>query len=429
MSTNHSYYYKIKNLFTKLENKLNNLQVNGNRKAKRSIAWLGSAWKWIAGSPDEHDLQIITDKMNELLTNNNKQVIINKKIVEKFNDIIQHFNEVKSTPIDLYMEILRLEREIDNIIFTIHWAKKNIINPQVLDQEEIKAILDQIRKNQLPYNTVEDALNYATTKLASDDNNNLIYIISIPITNPETFDLLEVRANNAIKTTVKVPHNPVIFNQQQMYSFKRLPNEVCQELPNIKICRKNDLKDITQDGCLTNIIFEKKHSCQHVNNLHTTENEEIVEGVILLNNFRGQLNTTCDNYNQELNGSYVIKFNNCSINANGEIYHSKVKSFAIPHAHRFIEENLKEILSTKELQKLHINNTEEIAKLQSTSNRTWLSINILLASVAAILLYPKAKSLITSSSSNRDVSNLSGEELREQVATTSNSAFSIFPIT
>ena len=48
----------------------------------RSRRWdaLGTAWKFIAGTPDAQDLQIINTTLNNLIDQNNKQFEINDKI-------------------------------------------------------------------------------------------------------------------------------------------------------------------------------------------------------------------------------------------------------------------------------------------------------------------------------------------------------------
>lgn len=57
------------------------------RRQKRSINSLGTAWKFIAGSPDHEDLDVITKNLNDINNNNNKQVLINNIFNEKINNI------------------------------------------------------------------------------------------------------------------------------------------------------------------------------------------------------------------------------------------------------------------------------------------------------------------------------------------------------
>ena len=60
----------------------------------RSINSIGTACKWIAGTPDHDDMKIATDKRNKLLVNNNKQVVINRELGNKIQTITNITNEL-----------------------------------------------------------------------------------------------------------------------------------------------------------------------------------------------------------------------------------------------------------------------------------------------------------------------------------------------
>lgn len=53
----------------------------------RSINWIGSAWKFLAGNPDHDDLTMIENNLNSLITNNNDQVIVNKQLQSRINNL------------------------------------------------------------------------------------------------------------------------------------------------------------------------------------------------------------------------------------------------------------------------------------------------------------------------------------------------------
>jgi len=63
------------------KNLINSLKVRNIK--KRHIDLIGSAWKWLVGSPDSRDFEIIQEKINSALTNNNNQVILNRLIIDK----------------------------------------------------------------------------------------------------------------------------------------------------------------------------------------------------------------------------------------------------------------------------------------------------------------------------------------------------------
>lgn len=61
-------------------------RLKPSRKTKRAINAIGSAWKWLAGTPD-HDHEVLQGKINEQLENTNKKVIINRLINKKITQI------------------------------------------------------------------------------------------------------------------------------------------------------------------------------------------------------------------------------------------------------------------------------------------------------------------------------------------------------
>ncbi|XP_059219944.1 uncharacterized protein LOC131995334 [Stomoxys calcitrans] len=63
-----------------------------NRRIKRGINELGTAWKWITGTPDHDDFIFITNKINDLITNNNRQYVTNSelfKTVERLSTAVR----------------------------------------------------------------------------------------------------------------------------------------------------------------------------------------------------------------------------------------------------------------------------------------------------------------------------------------------------
>lgn len=52
---------------------------------KRSLNFLGTAWKWLAGTQDHDDHKIVLDKINNILENSDKQRIINRDTITRIN--------------------------------------------------------------------------------------------------------------------------------------------------------------------------------------------------------------------------------------------------------------------------------------------------------------------------------------------------------
>ncbi|XP_065356226.1 probable cyclin-dependent serine/threonine-protein kinase DDB_G0292550 [Calliphora vicina] len=70
VSQSHPLYPFLSHEANQLQNHLNRIKP----RIKRSLDFIGSAWKWIAGNPDHADFQIIEQKINNALENNNNRI-------------------------------------------------------------------------------------------------------------------------------------------------------------------------------------------------------------------------------------------------------------------------------------------------------------------------------------------------------------------
>ena len=48
---------------------------------------MGILWKWVTGSPNYEDFEIVTDSINRLLKNNDKQIVINRRTDTRIREI------------------------------------------------------------------------------------------------------------------------------------------------------------------------------------------------------------------------------------------------------------------------------------------------------------------------------------------------------
>jgi hypothetical protein len=98
IGTNNPIYPFLTFELSKAESNLRRLRPF--QRKTRSIEILGTAWKWLAGTPDHNDHEIITKKINEQLENNNKQIVINRELNDRLNQITQITNTIIKTEKD-----------------------------------------------------------------------------------------------------------------------------------------------------------------------------------------------------------------------------------------------------------------------------------------------------------------------------------------
>lgn len=158
---------------------------------KRSIDFIGSAWKWIAGSPDSHDFQILEQKIGNILENNNRQLIINQLISERITEITNKTNEIikrEGWNDEVVFKIERklnfIEKELQNVEFAIQWAKANIVNSFLLSKIEIDQINTVFEKYNIPTYSIDELLTFGSVKIVTNKR-EILYILSIPVTQEE----------------------------------------------------------------------------------------------------------------------------------------------------------------------------------------------------------------------------------------------------
>lgn len=85
-----------------INQKLSQLRAVKTR-STRSINWIGSAWKWLAGNPDAADWDEILRSQNKIITNNNEQYKVNSQlmittryIIKKTNELVVKMNHINS---------------------------------------------------------------------------------------------------------------------------------------------------------------------------------------------------------------------------------------------------------------------------------------------------------------------------------------------
>lgn len=373
-----------------IQDLLNNLKPH---KIRRSLDFIGSAWKWIAGNPDHEDFEIIKDKINNVLENNNKQVIINQLHNDRINNITTITNDIINAikkdnsltdqlALNIQFKLKLIKEELVNIGYAIHWAKSGIVNSIMLSKSEIKLATDTLDKENLPYATPEEALDFADVKIITNSS-CLFYIISIPLTTKEIYEKLLIKPIKRNNVANEIKYNVILKNNEDTFGI--IKN--CKTINNLSICNKNSIVNISNSTCIPNLLKSLESTCDKINNHHIPNIEEVSEGILLLNQFNGIINIENISYN--LNGTFLIKFHNVTIIINGTSFISReVSTFrALPAILQPTprEKDYRELLSLQMLKEAQINNINQIGLLQ-TEKLIHQSINYGLAVVVASIL-------------------------------------------
>lgn len=343
-------------------------------KVKRSIDVIGTAWKWIAGTPDSHDFEILTQKMANLLENNNRQMVINELTINRIQEISNITNEILKVrkedwntelTISLERKLNLIEKELQNIEYAIQWAKVNIVNSFILSKTEIEAFNDVLTNYNIPIFNVDELLTFGNVKIVTN-NKEILYILSIPIThtdNCETYLAKPVKCGNLID---KIEFDKILKCKDVLFAIK----EKCKNYNDITICNKNDIVELRDDYCITNLFRNRIGNCTQVNNDHVATIEEIGSDLILLNQYNGKITTKDEEI--KLNGTYLVKHFNTTIKIDEQEYFSLEVSASKPLPAflqpKGIGGKIEEVLSLERLQKINIENIKRLSLLETKNN-------------------------------------------------------------
>ena len=148
--------------------------------------------------------------------------------------------------------------------------------------------MEKINPSNFPYSSIEEALNYASVKIAAK-NKKLIYMIDLPITTNITFDVMILRSNMMSHSVVDLMFTKVFHHSKMIYDV----NGKCESINNVQLCENSQLVDISTTSCIPKIIKGSNATCTSTQ-MKTPNIEEIKEGVLLINNLKANMTGSCD---------------------------------------------------------------------------------------------------------------------------------------
>lgn len=315
--------------FILLKAKIDNLHIHS--KSKRGlINVLGKGLKYIAGSMDSDDELEIRDAINRI--NDNEQTInstvgklthINNFMTEQIGNITKHINKQQSI-ISRYINVFKsetqnriktLEDEVqfieqtyslnnDIVLLTNHIndigqiifsCKLGVIPTDILTQKEL--------------NLISDFDSYTNTKVAVlFQHNNIILTLFIPQFSSNTL------------TRIKFESLPDILNKSVILNTSEILADSSDKVYDINVKDNLEKNLIALDNkCIENILRFKEAQC----NLEISEKSEVVEmvqGIIIFKNFKGNITHDCSKLKVMQKGTFLIKFENCKINVLNKTY-------------------------------------------------------------------------------------------------------------
>lgn len=387
-----SSYIYLKHDIAQVKNILNGLQP---RRQIRSLDILGTAWKWLAGTPDHDDFQLIDDRTNNLIRNNDRQVTINKLTMNRLDEVSKITNKLLNTiqSTDIYEKqiIIGIERklkiikeELVQIDYSIQWTKANIVNSFILSNLEMNLTKKFFEEQDIPFTNLIEALEFSEIKIASN-HSTLIYVISLPNTNKMNCNRYLVKSVKKGNISIKLPFKDIITCNQHVLGIKNK----CKTLNNLSICKTTNIVNITNSDCIPKLMKSLPSKCTTTNNQHLPLVEEISTNILLLNNHNGEIQV--DNKTVSLRGTFLIHHRNSTVVIQNQTYWTKEITAAKPLPAIAQSTNLtnifQEVLSLEMLKDLHMTNTEEISIIKYRYGTSLITNFIFLIIAIGLICY------------------------------------------
>lgn len=368
------------------EKLLGELQGQPSR-TKRSINWIGSAWKWIAGSPDATDWDEILKSQDRIIENNNEQYKINtaitdkiQKLLDQHNEIFLHLNDNTNEVFQqmMFNRLQMIKEEIKEIIRATQLAKGGIINSNLLDKDEIARLVTEIET--LPYSNEIEAIEYAEPAMIIK-NSTILYVISIPKTSKEEFHHIKIRSTIKSNKQVHLEHSEILINQHNIYGII----DRCQTRRETIICDLGQLQELRENHCITQLLKGLDAGCEFTFNEKELI-EPITDNTIFLNNFHGTI--AYNNSVKHLEGNYLIQFQNESVNIKGWVFTNKEvrTSQILPTVLQtnITEQGIK--LNLEYLHDLHVSNIQKLQKLSTYHQINKATDTIVIITIVIVII-------------------------------------------
>lgn len=296
-------------------------KLNPNKRQKR---WdkVGTIWKYIAGTPDADDLKLINSSINNLVSNNNLQVKINreialqlKEVAFKTKDAIQKFNSrtTEFHAIAILENLKFLSQTLGQILDTITLAKLGILNILILSDNETTTFIHDLAREKVIVSTAADAISYASTSIATNQR-EIALLIKLPKLNSKIYRKVHVHPINHNNQQLHLPDKNFIIHSNETFIIKSLKPIIPSEV------RLND------STCIPRILQGQPAICNYIMDPTSEDIVSIDDQHLLINTARNfTMRSDCGLSERNLSGSYLVSYDNCTINVSNFMVSNKVQ--------------------------------------------------------------------------------------------------------
>lgn len=296
---------------------------------KRGLNFLGSALKFITGIPDHDEAVQIESTINTLITNNEKQKIMNSR----FEKLLESIN---GKEIMNHVLLREIHDQLLLLVRTINAAKNNEYLTESLDLDDVKEIVRH-EINSVP---IINVLEYSDIYIARTDE-LFITIYKYPVIN-RICKLFKFTSLNIGHGKISTDKNIALCDKE----YIRIKN--CKNYLSKNICMINN----EQDNCIKPVLENRKAQCKIIQE-YNPQLMQIEEGFILLDGMN-----VVDN--QTVTGTKLVSYSD-EVKIN-DITFRNIHNRILEAIHNKHDENLEIIEILASTSNLSFNNLDSLKK-------------------------------------------------------------------
>lgn len=309
--------------------KLKSLQPH--RQKRGLINALGTVVKYIAGNPDQEDLQIIQQSIgalqtrdNELTNNQMKQIKINDNFQNRINNVTNTLRKI-SSQISLINNTLRQDNIVEhmNLIFStdslihaledieeqVEFSRQNVLSKNILSLEEKIYIFQKLMQQDLKLEFIDEIFLFSSGSITISKD-NVVILVKIPILDDNLYELLELQTVNINQTKINTDIQWVAKHQNRI-------------IPQRKKCKICDDSQTLKDECIYKFLTHQKPKCSMIKTEQLTRVKEIMRGIIFIDTkAKLEIFSSCGD-SRVVSEPTVIEAENCTINVLNYTFHSE----------------------------------------------------------------------------------------------------------
>lgn len=331
-------------------------------------------------------------KTNMLIENNQRQIRVNDEFQLKINEVVKHVNDeqvkilkrisgivrnlnwnsenrntLKGIVHDLIFNMDFLNNQLKDIFESIQLARIGILPKAILSNTETKFAIEKLEEQNVTISNSDQIYEFINVE-THHEKSKIIFIVKIPIFLPGLFKYIKFETIPKESKIIATPFNVAIVSRELSFATDR----ECLIVEQYRICRRQELTNVTGDGCIHNALRGDNASCPYTNQRDDMDIKLIDSHTLVIRNAIKPtlLSSDCNVKTRMVTGTLLVRYPNCSLVINGGKYedektvHNHEVTIVPTIGVEFKATTIFDKLDLEKVDSLRIENRKQIESLQ-----------------------------------------------------------------